>query len=570
MAYPATLVSAGLWGHRRDDGGRLFTDGPWLAKSGERHPAARTVHAREEARRRPGWEWSTAPPTRCFAGPLLSSSCCRTGPGRKRSVASSGRSGVPRCSRIPTPSPSSTMAAPRTASSTTPWSFWKVRRSTSSSKSMVRSRGRNASFTSSNRPAGSLAEAHDAGLIHRDVKPANILVVDRGGISDLVKVVDFGLVKDVGVGRGWWRDVRTRAHHSQHDHRNAALHCPGGRDRSGHRGRADGPLRARGGRVLVTDGNATSSEGNPCWRYALIICTRFRSLRQLGSARPCHRISRPCSSPVSKRGRKIARRRRTSSVSVFARAAPRAAGPRLEPRNGGQFIATSCVREAQRQARRVQRAPPARRSSRSRGSRTEVRTRTNLPEFAAESFALRHLESALGTLSSRAFTMRTRTLAGSGSRIGRLVVCAAITACNSDGSSGGSFDGGAAASGSGGTGSGGGGSNGSSGGASARTDAGCGTPSAFNGQPGTLYVDTKEGDLILFDTKDGHRLKTLAAPAPRNGVVGGGGLLWIWGPRPALGHHADAAVRSDAVCPLGRDELLSDLWRRKAVGARPR
>jgi serine/threonine-protein kinase len=45
--------------------------------------------------------------------------------------------------------------------------------------------------------AGSLAEAHDAGLIHRDIKPANILVVDRGGISDLVKVVDFGLVKDM-------------------------------------------------------------------------------------------------------------------------------------------------------------------------------------------------------------------------------------------------------------------------------------------------------------------------------------------------------------------------------------
>ena len=47
--------------------------------------------------------------------------------------------------------------------------------------------------------AASLAEAHDAGLIHRDVKPGNILVVDRGGISDLVKVLDFGLVKDVGV-----------------------------------------------------------------------------------------------------------------------------------------------------------------------------------------------------------------------------------------------------------------------------------------------------------------------------------------------------------------------------------
>ena len=45
--------------------------------------------------------------------------------------------------------------------------------------------------------AASLAEAHEAGLIHRDVKPGNILVVDRGGISDLVKVVDFGLVKDL-------------------------------------------------------------------------------------------------------------------------------------------------------------------------------------------------------------------------------------------------------------------------------------------------------------------------------------------------------------------------------------
>jgi eukaryotic-like serine/threonine-protein kinase len=48
--------------------------------------------------------------------------------------------------------------------------------------------------------AASLAEAHDAGLIHRDVKPGNIMVVERGGISDLVKVVDFGLVKDVGGG----------------------------------------------------------------------------------------------------------------------------------------------------------------------------------------------------------------------------------------------------------------------------------------------------------------------------------------------------------------------------------
>jgi serine/threonine protein kinase len=41
----------------------------------------------------------------------------------------------------------------------------------------------------------SLADAHEAGLIHRDVKPANILACHWGLKWDFVKVLDFGLVK---------------------------------------------------------------------------------------------------------------------------------------------------------------------------------------------------------------------------------------------------------------------------------------------------------------------------------------------------------------------------------------
>ncbi len=43
----------------------------------------------------------------------------------------------------------------------------------------------------------SLAEAHSLGLIHRDVKPDNVLVCMRGLVPDVIKVVDFGLARSI-------------------------------------------------------------------------------------------------------------------------------------------------------------------------------------------------------------------------------------------------------------------------------------------------------------------------------------------------------------------------------------
>jgi serine/threonine-protein kinase len=43
-----------------------------------------------------------------------------------------------------------------------------------------------------------LAEAHAKRLVHRDIKPGNIVLCTYGGGQDVVKLVDFGLVRDLG------------------------------------------------------------------------------------------------------------------------------------------------------------------------------------------------------------------------------------------------------------------------------------------------------------------------------------------------------------------------------------
>ena len=94
---------------------------------------------------------------------------------------------------------------------------------------------------------GALREAHAAGLIHRDIKPSNIFAARRGGMDDVAKLLDFGLVlpgHDVTLGAPERRGQ---------DPRHAAVHVARAGDGRPRARRAERHLLAGGGRLLPAD-----------------------------------------------------------------------------------------------------------------------------------------------------------------------------------------------------------------------------------------------------------------------------------------------------------------------------
>jgi serine/threonine protein kinase len=97
----------------------------------------------------------------------------------------------------------------------------------------------------------SLAEAHALGLIHRDVKPANIFITDRGGVPDSVKVLDFGLVKHIASAPDCRATNRSRGRRRHRRH--AELHRPRSHPRSQSMRCAQRPLLRRRARLFPAD-----------------------------------------------------------------------------------------------------------------------------------------------------------------------------------------------------------------------------------------------------------------------------------------------------------------------------
>ena len=160
---------------------------------------------------------------------------------------------------------------------------------------------------------GALAEAHAAGLVHRDLKPGNVIVATLGGQRDVAKLLDFGLVQDLSA------DADDRLTRTGTVLGTPAYMCPGAGGGGVGRGRPRRRVLPRGGGVLRPDRPAAvrGEEPRPAPRRPPI---RAAAVPDRPAARMYRRTS-PRSSPAAwRRTRSTATRRPRISTRPWGRA----------------------------------------------------------------------------------------------------------------------------------------------------------------------------------------------------------------------------------------------------------